>query len=193
MTTPFPQLDSEQEGAASLLARYDPGLGHAVKRQVAEEACRLLNQISQVREELIYPSCIGMAPSPLLVAAVIEGDLIRVLVAEVMLSHPSDLLYDGGVATLKATVRRRWTAEESPRGLWSLVAPGPFRRDLDIRLGERLRALDAASRNRRLDALAALWPREPSPLRSARRDPMDRSLTSGASVGSRRAAEAQPC
>lgn len=147
MTTPFPQLDSEQEGAASLLARYDPGLGHAAKRQVAEEACRLLNQISQVREELIYPSCIGMAPSPLLDAFVIEGDLIRVLVAEVMLSHPSDLLYDGVVATLKATVRRRWTAEESPRGLWSWVAPGPFRRDLNIRLGERLRALDAASRN----------------------------------------------
>lgn len=84
---------------------------------------------------------------PLLDAFVIEGDLIRVLVAEVMLSHPSDLLYDGVVATLKATVRRRWTAEESPGGLWSWVPPGPFRRDLDIRLGERLRALDAAGQN----------------------------------------------
>lgn len=147
MTTPFPQLDAEQEGAAGVLARYEPGLGQGTKREIAEEACRLLTQVSQVREELIYPACVGKAPAPLLNAFIIEEDLIRVLVAEVMLSHPSDLLFDGLIAALKDAVRRRWTAEESPGGLWSWILPGDFSRDLDIRVGERLRELDADGRN----------------------------------------------
>lgn len=145
MTHPFPQLDAEQQGATSLLARWNAQLQPSEKRRIAEEACRILNQISQVREELIYPWCVGEVPPSQLDALVIEGDLIRVLVAEVMASDPTDLLYDGMMLTLREAVHRRWREEESAEGLWIRIIGKPFVRDLDVRLGQRLRELDQAS------------------------------------------------
>lgn len=144
--TPFPQLDAEQEGLAATLATYDPALDHPTKRRLAEEACRVLTLISQVREEFVYPSCVDRAAAAELDAFVIEGDLMRVLVAEIMASRPSDLLYDGLLAALKAAVRRRWSEEEAPGGLWSGLVDDPSMRALDIEIGARLNELDAASR-----------------------------------------------
>lgn len=145
--TPFPQLDAEQESLAATLASYDPALDQPAKRRLAEEACRVLTLISQVREELVYPRCVNRAPTPQLDAFVIEGDLMRILIAEIMASRPSDLLYDGLLAALKAAVRRRWADEEAPGGLWSDLMGDPSIRAVDIEIGARLNDLDAASRN----------------------------------------------
>jgi CRISPR/Cas system-associated protein Csm6 len=145
--TPFPQLDAEQEAMAAVLSGCRPEMAPAEKSRLAEEACRILTQIAQVREEIVYPTCVGKAPAQLLDAFVIEEDLIRVLVAEIIQSGPSGLLYDGLIQALKDAVRRRWSEEEGPGGLWSWVSASPGLETTDLAIGDRLRELDQASRS----------------------------------------------
>ncbi len=160
--TPFPHLDAEQQAAAAALAEYDVGQPPALKARSAREACRLLTHVSQVREEVVAPFCVGRAPHRELDARVVEDDLIRVLIGEIMVTGPGNLLHDAVVGALKTAVRRRWASEAAPGGLWSWLAGDPDLRRIDLAIGERLGELDARSR-------AGDWaPLAPSGLESLR-------------------------
>lgn len=145
--TPFPHLDAEQEAMAAVLSECLPETPPREKGRLGEEACRILTQIAQVREEIVYPACVGKAPARLLDAFVIEEDIIRVLIAEIIQSGPSGQLYDGLIQALKDAVRRRWSGEEGAGGLWSWISASPGLEATDLAIGDRLRELDQASRS----------------------------------------------
>ena len=117
--TPFPQFDSEGDGRGALRApARDLAGGKGPPRR---GACRSLTQIAQVREEIVYPVCVGKAPAILLDAFVIEEDLIRILVAEIIQSKPSVLLYDGLIQALKDAVRRRRSEARTGRAVELII------------------------------------------------------------------------
>lgn len=144
--TPFPQLSAEQAELADVLGQWRPELAADAKGRVGQDVCRRLTCITQVREEIVYPACVGRAPARMLDAFTIEEDWIRVLVAEIVESGPRGLLYGGLIDALKEAVARRWAAEERPGGLWSHVSGADLER-IDVAIGERLRDLDLASRS----------------------------------------------
>ncbi len=74
-----------------------------------------------MREEIVYPVCVGKAPAILLDAFVIEEDLIRILVAEIIQSKPSGLLYDGLIQALKDAVRRRRSEARTGRAVELII------------------------------------------------------------------------
>lgn len=139
--TPFPELDKAQERFSRLIKSYATDLDDDARALIAVKACRTLTQILQVREEIVHPFCVNRAPSPLIDAFIIEDDLMRVLIGEIVAGHPSDLLYDGLVAVLAQAVRRRWSAEASAGGLWSRIPKPPAH--LELSLEDRLRELEA--------------------------------------------------
>lgn len=142
---PFPHLQSEQDNLVELCAQYWSGLPPVAKAGHAAELCRLATAISQVREEVVQPWLVDWVEPEPFDRAIVELDLIRVLVHELMASRPREQLYDALVATLCQLIRRRFDAETGAHGEWSGLTPAACA-EADTRAASRFRELDRASR-----------------------------------------------
>lgn len=139
---PFPHLQMEQDNLIELCSQYWPGLGPIAKAAHAQEICRLATVISQVREEIIHPWLVDHLSAHEQYVAVVELDLVRVLIHELTASRPEDQLYDALVAVVSDLLRRRFEAEA---GEWAGLPPR-ICASADIRAGDRLRELDQDGR-----------------------------------------------
>lgn len=158
---PFPHLHAIQDEAVERLSAYTRAAPAAERRLAASELCRLAVMIGQVRDEVVYPFCVGRTPAALLDASMIETDLSRVLVREIMEAAPGEVLFDGFVEVLGGRLRSQWLAEECG-GLWDGLSDPDRCDEADVRIGERLADLDR-------DSLVEGWiPPEPACLETLR-------------------------
>src|SRR5690606_28446662 len=119
---PFPRLQAEQDNLLKLCSKYRTGLPPAAKAEHAPELCRLTTALSQVREEVVHPWLVDRIARADHDLAVIELDLVRVLVHELTASEPRDLLYDALVESLCRLLRRRFGAESGRDGEWAQLS-----------------------------------------------------------------------
>jgi hypothetical protein len=140
------QLQTEQDNLIELCSQYCGSFTPSAKVAHVREICRLVTLIGQVRDELVYPWVVHRIPEDAHDRAVVEFDLARVLVHELLASKPDDLLFDAQVEVLADLLRRRFDAEAYAEGPWAHV-PGDDLAALDVSIGERLRELDRASRS----------------------------------------------
>jgi len=137
----------EQDNLLELFSQYGDYLSNSEKVSHVSEICRLATNISQVREEIVYPYCVGHASQGLIDQSMIEMDLARVLIHEVLQTPASAFLYDGLVGVLSDLLARRFADDENANGLWaSAVAGGLDRGAADVAVGERLSELERTSR-----------------------------------------------
>lgn len=139
----FPQLQAAQDDLLALCGRSLEGRPLADRAGHADELCRRATVLTQVREEVVHPWLVDRLPAAAHDLAVIEFDLVRVLVHELVASRPRDLMYDALVESLCRLLRRRFEAEVGPAGEWTTLAPDACREVDDI-AAARLRALDEA-------------------------------------------------
>ena len=143
--TPFPQLQAAQADLVALCGRSLEGCPLTERAGHADELCRRATAITQVREEVVHPWLVGRLPAAAHDLAVIELDLVRVLVHELVASRPRDLMYDALVESLCRLLRHRFEAEAGPAGEWTSLAPADCR-DIDETAAARLSELDRAGR-----------------------------------------------
>lgn len=137
---PFPQLQAAQDDLLALCGRSLEGRPLADRAGHADELCRRATVLTQVREEVVHPWLVDRLPAAVHDLAVIELDLVRVLVHELVASRPRDLMYDALVESLCRLLRRRFEAEA---GEWTTLSPDACR-EVDERAAARLRELDEA-------------------------------------------------
>lgn len=144
---PFPHLQMEQDNLIELFSQYGKYLSNSEKVSHVSEICRLTTNISQVRVEIVYPHCVGCAPQDLVDQSMIEMDLARVLIHEIIETSPSSFLYDGLVAVLSRILIRRFEDEETTNGIWAkAIVGGIDSTAVDVAIGERLHELDRICR-----------------------------------------------
>ena len=139
-------LQTEQDNLIELCSQYCGSLTPSAKTAHVHEICRLVTLVGQVRDELVYPWVVHRVPEDAHGRAVVEFDLARVLVHELLASKPSGRLVDAQVEVLAGVLRRRVAAEADADGPWARL-PGDDLAALDVSIGERLRELDRASRS----------------------------------------------
>lgn len=145
---PFPHLQMEQYNLLELFSQYGEYLSNSEKVSHVREICRLATDVSQVRVEIVYPHCVGRAPQALIDQSMIEMDLARILIHEILQSHPSSFLYSSLVEVLSRLLTRRFEEEDGPEGLWAKAVEGAIdSRAADVAVGERLHALDKSGRH----------------------------------------------
>lgn len=142
---PFPHLQAAQEDLLALCGRSMAGLPLAARASHAEDLCRRATAVTQVREEVIHPWLVDRLPAAAHDLAVIEMDLVRVLVHELATSRPRDLMYEALVESLCRLMRYRFEAEGGPAGDWTGLSPDDCR-EADETAAARLRELDEAGR-----------------------------------------------
>lgn len=145
--TPFTHLQFEQDGLLEDLARYcrDPDTADAMG--LVEAIARSATVLSQVRTELLLPHCVGRVPSALIDATVVDMDLVRVLVLELVHTQASCFMLPGLVAGLHRLLIGRFAGEEGAQGLWAEAIRGGLDADaLDVAVGQRLNQLEREAR-----------------------------------------------
>lgn len=144
---PFPHLHTDQDALLEQLedwGRNVPGTEAAAR---VSEICRQATHITQVRIEILYPSCVGRAHPALLDASIIDLDLARVLIFELLNTQPTAFLYPSFVAALQRLLCQRFSQEERADGLWdSAVAGGLDPGPVDVAIGARLCEMNADDR-----------------------------------------------
>ncbi len=143
---PLHSLSPEQTRLLDRLERCQASTCREAQAALADEACRLATRISRVREEIVHPACVPFVPWSLLSRAVIDWDLVRVLVAETLDASPGDLLFAALLDAAHRILSALFEDEDAHNGLWATVlAAGLDVRDLDDRVGDRLRELASAA------------------------------------------------
>ena len=79
---------------------------------------QLQTLISQARDEMVYPWVVHRVPEVAHDRTVVEFDLARVLVHELLASKPGDLLFDALAEVLAEVLRRRFNAGADIDGPW---------------------------------------------------------------------------
>lgn len=145
MQQPFTHLQIEQEALMELLTTYDSSSPDSIRSAQVIEICRIGTAVTQVRDEVIDPACVKLLDRKLHFEAMVELDLARVLIYELMNSGPSTLLYDSLVTVLYRLLERRFREEQSLDGLWSRLQKLDLT-SVDLCAGERLAELDRLGR-----------------------------------------------
>lgn len=128
-----------------LLTTYDSSSPDSIRSAQVIEICRIGTAVTQVRDEVIDPACVKLLDRKLHFEAMVELDLARVLIYELMNSGPSTLLYDSLVTVLYRLLERRFREEQSLDGLWSRLQNLDLT-SVDLCAGERLAELDRLGR-----------------------------------------------
>ncbi len=147
--------------------RYDSRSDDEVRFRSAWGLCRDASRISQVCEEVLHPWSVARAPHRMIDEAMIEWDLIRVLVHELAQADPRDVLFNALVAVLAEAVARRREADLGADGLVAAaLARGVDRNLLDKAIADRLSDLTTG------DGSGAWVLLQPYALETLREDPM---------------------
>lgn len=123
MTLPISRLRSEQDELRNLFAAFREDCAPADKRLHARRICRQATAISQVRDEVVYPWCASRLDPNLLDDSMIQMDLARVIIRELVDTPPDALWHDGLVRALGRLLQRHFECEEAEGGLWSGLPP----------------------------------------------------------------------
>jgi hypothetical protein len=141
---PFPHLHTEQDSLIEQLEDWGRNVANPEAEARVSEICRQATHITQVRIEILYPSCVGRAHPALIDASIIDLDLARVLIFELLNTQPTAFLYPSFVSALQRLLCQRFSQEERSDGLWaSAVAGGLDPGPVDVAIGARLLELNA--------------------------------------------------
>ncbi|CAN5306789.1 hypothetical protein BH10PSE1_BH10PSE1_13620 [soil metagenome] len=144
----FSHLHIEQDCAIELVSQYDEALGPDARAGLGLDLCRIAGNIAQVRDEIVVPSlALTVLDRRLLDDAIIDMDLVSLVVNELYATRTTEFLYDGLVRSLGSLLERRFALDEAPEGLWTAASrTGADLLEIDLRIGRRLRELDRFSR-----------------------------------------------
>jgi hypothetical protein len=130
-------LKSDHRAVEDLFADFEKAREDGRKQKLARQICMELSIHATIEEEIFYPACEGKVEEDLLNEAYVEHDGIKVLVAEIEASEPSDDYYDAKVTVLKEQVEHH--VEEEEKRLEGMFAQAR-KAGLDMEaLGEQLR------------------------------------------------------
>ena len=157
-------LDAAYEDIAAANARLGSARGY-VRRLALDGLCREATRVSQIGEDVLQPRAVGHVPTALIDAAVIQWDLVRVLVLEILETDAHSWLQTGLIAALLDGISRRRDAELGASGLVGLmVAAGCAPDRLADAIQERAQVLD---QQYRCEGWYALQPQALETLRSS--------------------------
>ncbi len=138
--TGLPSLSKAYAAVLTEASMFDAAAADDARFRSAWGLCRDTSRISLVCEQVLHPWAVSRAPPALIDRAVIEWDLIRVLIHELVQSDPADVLFNALVDVLHRSVIRRFEDDTGADGLIAAaLARGVDGTSLDEALGARLR------------------------------------------------------
>lgn len=131
-------LKADHRKVEDLFAKFEAAKAAAEKQLLVQEFCTELSVHTAIEEEIFYPACKGEIAGRLLNEAHVEHDGAKVLIAELLVSAPSEEFYDAKVKVLSEQIEHHVDEEEKRTdGMFSQARAA----GLDMAaLGDRMKA-----------------------------------------------------